>query len=135
MARFSARSSLTDLHPRSRPARKHTKRPPSAYARYAHSRKAKRSSRATQSTRSTLSFVYVGNVRLSSNVQPYMLNFWSSSDRMSVTTTLKTYLHSVARLNMFRYAAALASLSPPVPTQTLFMLRSCLLAWREQHGL
>ncbi|KAF8505495.1 hypothetical protein F5888DRAFT_1649584 [Russula emetica] len=64
MARFSARSSLTESRPRSRPARKHTMRPPSSFARYTTSRKMNpTSSRATHSLRSPLSFVYVGNLR------------------------------------------------------------------------
>lgn len=51
---------------------------------------------------------------------------------MSVTKTLKGYLIHVARLQRSTYVAALAPLSL-VPTQTPFMLQSCLLAWKEQH--
>jgi len=62
MARFTARSSLTEERPRSRAARKRTTRPPSTFARYTAGRKMKPTSQAKLSLRSPLSFVYVGNV-------------------------------------------------------------------------
>jgi hypothetical protein len=138
MARFSARSPSTEPRPRSRAPGRRTKCPPSTSARNAASRKMKSTSRATLSLRSPLSFVYVGNVSLPSPTTNHptferYTNFRSSSGRMSVTRTLNSYSRRAARLQRLTSVAALAPLCPLVPTQTLFMLQSCLLPWKERR--